>query len=67
MEKVTEIMLVSDILEVDADIAEVFKRNGLNCVGCPGSYSESLREAAKGHGIQLDKLIDDLNKYLSNK
>jgi hypothetical protein len=30
MEKVTEIMLVSDILEVDADIAEVFKRNGLN-------------------------------------
>ncbi len=65
MEKVTEMMLVGDVLDMDADIAEVFIKNGLNCLGCPGSYSENLKEAADGHGISLNKLIKDLNEYLN--
>jgi hybrid cluster-associated redox disulfide protein len=65
MVTVTEDMLVSEIMDLDADVYEVFQKHGLNCVGCPGSYSENLKEAAKGHGINLSNLITDLNKYLN--
>lgn len=62
--KITENMLLSDILEMDPDPTEVFLRHGLNCLGCPGAQSESLKEAAEGHGIDLAKLINDLNEFI---
>lgn len=65
--KITENMLLNDILDMDPDPTEVFLRHGLNCLGCPGAHSENLREAAEGHGIDLKKLIDDLNEYLEDK
>ena len=67
MEKVTESMIVEDVLEMDAGIVEIFVKNGLHCLGCPGSYNESLKEAAEGHGISLARLLRDLNEYLSGK
>jgi len=67
MEKITETMLVGDVLEMDEKITDVFVKNGLNCLGCPGSYSESLKEAAEGHGISLARLLRDLNEFIGNK
>ena len=63
--KVTENMLLSEILEADPDPTEVLLRHGLNCLGCPGARSENLKEAAEGHGIDLKKLIDDLNDFMN--
>lgn len=60
-----ENMLVNEVLDMNPDITEIFIQHGLNCLGCPGSYSESLKEAADGHGINLDKLIEDLNKFFN--
>ena len=65
--KITENTLLNEILEMDPDPTEVFVRHGMNCLGCPGAQSESLREAAEGHGINLAKLIDDLNNLLGDK
>ncbi len=65
--KITENMLLSDILEMDPDPTDVFLRHGLNCLGCPGAQSESLKEAAEGHGIDLTKLIKDLNEFIEGK
>ena len=65
--KVTEKMLLCDILDQDPDPTEVLLRHGLNCLGCPGAQSENLKEAAAGHGINLSKLIDDLNEYLEKE
>jgi hybrid cluster-associated redox disulfide protein len=63
--KITENMLLNDILDMDPDPTDVFLRHGLNCLGCPGAQSESLKEAAEGHGIDLKKLIDDLNEFIT--
>ena len=65
--KVTENMLLNDILDLNPDITDIFLRHGLNCLGCPGARSENLKEAAEGHGINLALLIDDLNKFLEEK
>jgi len=61
--KITETMLLNDILDLNPDVTDVFLRHGLNCLGCPGASSENLKEAAEGHGINLALLIDDLNKF----
>lgn len=63
---VNEKMSVSEILDKNPDITEVFLSHGMNCLGCPGSYNESLKEAADGHGISLQALIDDINEYLKD-
>jgi len=65
--KITENMLLNDILNMEPDPTEIFLRHGLNCLGCPGAQSENLREAAEGHGINLTKLMDDLNEFLGEK
>jgi Domain of unknown function (DUF1858). len=63
--KINETMLLNEILEIDPDVTDIFLRHGLNCLGCPGANSESLKEAAEGHGVNLAKLIDDLNVFLN--
>ena len=65
--KVNENMLLNDILDMEPDPTNVFLRHGLPCLGCPGARSESLKEAAEGHGIDLKKLMDDLNEFLEEK
>jgi len=62
--KITENMQINEILDLNPDITEVFIVHGLNCQGCPGARSESLKEAAEGHAVNLIKLIEDINKFL---
>lgn len=64
---INEKMLVSEILDMNPDVTEVFVQHGLNCLGCPGAHSESLKEAAEGHGISLEKLVEDLDKFLNKQ
>lgn len=64
MSRVHRDMVVKEILELDSGIAGVFMQNDLNCLGCPGGKNETLWEAAQGHNVDLQKLIDDLNRYL---
>ena len=35
--------------------------NGMGCLGCPSSQMESLEQAAEIHGLEIDKLIEQLN------
>ena len=60
-------MLITDVLSIDSGLFSVLQGYGLHCLGCPSARSESLEMAAAGHGIDIDKLITDLNGYLKNK
>ena len=45
--------------------AEILMAKGLSCVGCPMAMQESLEMGAKAHGIDIKKLVDELNKKLA--
>ncbi len=45
----------------------VFMKHGLHCVGCHVSVFESIEEGAIAHGIDVDALVEDLNKVVSSK
>ena len=54
-------MLISEILAVKPEAASILMSNGMGCIGCPSSQMESLEQAAGIHGLQIDKLMTELN------
>jgi len=67
MEKVTKDMRIAQILQIDAGVVPIFLGAGLHCIGCPGAQMESLMDAGKVHGINVDELVDNINNYLAAK
>ncbi|MDI9481874.1 MAG: DUF1858 domain-containing protein [Bacillota bacterium] len=67
MAKVTEDMIIRDVLVMDEGTAPVFMKHGMHCLFCPSASSESIKDACAVHGIDPKKLIDDLNEYLEGK
>ena len=62
MKKFNKDMTIAEVLEENENLKEVLMGFGMHCFGCPCALAETLEEAAKGHGISLEKLLDDLNK-----
>ena len=67
MGKITKEMIISEVLEMDVKTAPIFMSNGMFCLGCPSSSGESLEDACSVHGLDADKLVDDLNEYFEQK
>lgn len=65
--QITEKTLINELLNEEEDAVEVLLRHGLNCLGCPGSHAETLEDAAAGHGVDVRKLIEDLNTFLKRQ
>ena len=67
MAKVTGDMIIADVLRLDQGTIPIFLNNGMHCLGCPSSSGESITDACMVHGINPDKLIEELNEYLDTK
>lgn len=59
---ITKDMTIGEVIKIDASKAEILMSFGMGCVGCPSAQAETIQEAAMVHGINLDELIDALNK-----
>lgn len=58
---ITQDMIIAQILAQKPEAAEILMRNGMGCLGCPSSQSEPLKLAAEIHGLDLAKLLEELN------
>jgi len=54
--------LIVDALKINPNAAEILMRYGMGCLGCPSSQMETLEQAAMIHGINLEELMNELNK-----
>ncbi len=59
---ITRDMLIGELLSEKPESVETLLRFGMGCVGCPSSQMESLEQAAMVHGLDLEKLLEELNK-----
>ena len=57
-------MLISGVTEKYPETIAIFLEQGLHCVGCSFAKEETIEEAAKVHQIDLEKLLDNLNKAI---
>ena len=67
MATVTKHTLIGDSLDRDRDTAPYFLEMGMHCLGCPSARGESLEEACMVHGVDVNELIEKINKHLADK
>lgn len=65
MTEINKDSIIGDILDEDKTTAEFFLEMGMHCLGCPASRGESLEQACKVHGVNVDELIEKLNRHIN--
>ena len=65
--RITEDMIIGDILDLDPDTAPYFLEMGMHCLGCPSARGESLADACAVHGVNAAEMVAKLNKHFENK
>ncbi|MBE5761323.1 MAG: DUF1858 domain-containing protein [Clostridiales bacterium] len=63
MAKISKEMTVGQVLALDRSSARVFLEYGMTCLGCPHATAESIAQAGAVHGVDVDALIEALNKH----
>lgn len=59
---ITKDMTIGEIVRNFPQSIEVLMSFGMGCVGCPSAQAETLGEAAMVHGMDVEKLLEALNK-----
>lgn len=53
---------IGEIIETAPEKADILLSAGMHCLGCPASQEETLEEACEVHGIDVEELVNELNK-----
>ncbi len=46
---------------------QVFMSYGMGCIGCAAARFETIEQGAIAHGIDVDALVEDLNKVVKSQ
>lgn len=65
MNSVTKDMIISQVVESYPALMRVLEEYGMGCSYCMGSMGETIEGGARMHGINLQKLLSDLNQVLT--
>ena len=55
-------MTIGELLEKAPEKADILLEAGMHCLGCPASQAETIEEACEVHGIDVEEIIEKLNK-----
>ena len=58
---ITKDMTVGKIVKENSKAADILMSFGMGCLGCPSATMESLEQACKIHGLNLEEVLDKLN------
>jgi len=59
---ITKDLTIGEAIRIKEDAPQILMSFGMGCVGCPSSQSETIEEASKVHGLNLEDLLEALNK-----
>ena len=65
MAKITKDTGIIDAGQQHLEIIEVFQTCGLGCSGCMAAHYEPIGQGAGAHGLDVDALIEDINKKIA--
>ena len=64
-ELVSKDMNIGHVVQKYPKLVNVFLQHGLMCVGYHAAQFENIEQGAKAHGIDVDRLMADLNKNVA--
>jgi hybrid cluster-associated redox disulfide protein len=67
MGKIKKDMTFNEVMRTYPDTVKVFRKYGMNCIGCLGAEAESIEYGAVAHGVDVDSLLEDLNKVIKGR
>ena len=59
---ITKDMTIGEVVRTAPEIVATLMEFGMGCVGCPSAQAETIEEAAMVHGLDVNALIEALNK-----
>lgn len=65
--KITKDMPIGEVVTKYPKTADVFMKHGMHCLGCAIAHFENIEQGAQAHGIDVKKLMTDLNKAVEKK
>ena len=65
--KVDKDMIITDMLEMDDAVAPLLMAMGMHCISCFAAQGETLEEACFVHGMDADRVVNQINEYLEKK
>lgn len=54
--------IIEELLENAPEKAEILTEAGMHCITCFIAQGETIEEACEAHGIDVDELLEKLNK-----
>ena len=60
-------ILVGKLVAEHPETIETLISHGMHCLGCPSSQAESLKDACLVHGLDADKILEAVNKAITEK
>ena len=60
-EIITEEMNIREVIEKHPEVIQIFQKYNMGCIGCIAASFEKLSDIAVVHGIDVKKLVKDLN------
>lgn len=60
--KISKDTKIGDIIQEEPSKADVLLQAGMHCVGCIAATGETLEEACMVHGIDVEDVLEELNK-----
>lgn len=61
-DKINKKMSFAEIMDKKPEAASLLMENGMHCMGCPMAMQETLEQGALAHGLDPDKLEEEINK-----
>ena len=62
---ITKDMSILDVVQKYPDTVDVFVNAGMGCLGCAAAHFENIEQGAQAHGIDVDALMEGLNKAVA--
>ncbi|RJP16187.1 MAG: DUF1858 domain-containing protein [Candidatus Abyssobacteria bacterium SURF_5] len=60
--KITKDMKIADVLKKHASGKEIIAKYMPECIKCGGASAETIERGARMHGIDPDKVVEELNR-----
>lgn len=65
--KITEDMTIKEVIDKYPEVAMVFMKYNVGCIGCLAASFEKVKDIAGVHGIDIKALVKDLNEAVQKK
>lgn len=60
--KINKDTKIGELMDEAPEKVDILLQAGMHCIGCPASQDETIEEACMVHGIDVEEIIEEINK-----